>query len=329
MNLKTSYLGMQLKNPLVVSASPLSQDLDSARRLEDAGAAAIVMYSLFEEEVLEEEEQLADLMLHQDIGHGEADTYLPFHHGYKTQLEEYLEQLQKLKKHLGIPVIASLNGISEGGWIEHARDLQAAGADALELNIYFSITNFSDSCELVEDRYVNILERTRAAVDLPIAVKVSPYFSALGNFMKRLDRAGADAAVLFNRFYQPDLELDTLEVKPKLYLSEPYEALLRMHWIARIYGHVKMGLAATGGVHSYKEALKMLLVGANVTQLCSVLLKKGPDVIPESLQGMSQWMEENEYDSVEQLHGSISQMHSPDPVAFERENYLRVLKSGI
>ena len=328
MNLETTYLGMELKNPLVVSASPLSQDLDTARRLEDAGASAIVMYSLFEEEVLEEEEQLAGLMEGQDIGHGEADTYLPLHHGYKTHLEEYLEQLQSLKQHLEIPVIASLNGVTEGGWIEHATELKDAGADALELNIYFSATNFSDSSREVEDNYVRIVERTRAAVNLPIALKISPYFSSLGNLVTRLDRAGADALVLFNRFYQPDLDLDTLEVKPKLHLSESYEALLRMHWIARLYGHVKMDLAATGGVHSYQEALKMLLVGANITQLCSVLLKRGEDVIPEVLEGMARWMEEKEYESVEQLRGSVSQMHSPEPLAFERENYLRVLRSG-
>ena len=328
MNLETTYLGMELKNPLVVSASPLSQDLDTARRLEDAGASAIVMYSLFEEEVLEEEEQLAGLMEGQDIGHGEADTYLPLHHGYKTHLEEYLEQLQSLKQHLEIPVIASLNGVTEGGWIEHATELKDAGADALELNIYFSATNFSDSSREVEDNYVRIVERTRAAVNLPIALKISPYFSSLGNLVTRLDRAGADALVLFNRFYQPDLDLDTLEVKPKLHLSESYEALLRMHWIARLYGHVKMDLAATGGVHSYQEALKMLLVGANITQLCSILLKRGEDVIPEVLEGMARWMEEKEYESVEQLRGSVSQMHSPEPLAFERENYLRVLRSG-
>ncbi len=275
MNLETTYLGMKLKNPLVPSASPLSRDLDMARRLEDAGASALVMYSLFEEEVLAEEEDLEQMMGFQDIGHGEADSYLPMHHGYKTQLEEYLEQVAALKQTLDIPVIASLNGTTDGGWVEHARELEEAGADALELNVYF-IPAMHETAEDIEQRYVDILKHLKSSIDLPITVKLSPYFSSLGNLVQRLEDAGAQGVALFNRFYQPDLDLDTLEINPVMHLSTPYESLLRMHWIARLCGRVDLSLAATGGIHGAEQVSKMLLAGANVTHLCSVLLQQGP-----------------------------------------------------
>jgi len=325
MNLETTYLGMKLKNPLVPSASPLSKDLDMARKLEDAGASALVMYSLFEEEIIAEEEKLEQMMGFQDIGHGEADSYLPLHHGYKTQLEEYLEQLANLKQALDIPVIASLNGVSDGGWVEHARELEAAGADALELNLYL-IPAMQESAESVEQRYIDVIKHLKSSISLPVTVKLSPYFSSLGNLVLQLEQAGAEGVSLFNRFYQPDLDLDTLEINPVLHLSEPYEALLRMHWIARLCGRVDLSLAATGGIHGVEQVSKMLLAGANITHLCSVLLQQGPQVITSILSDLSHWMEEKEYSSVEQLTGSVCQIHAPDPVAYDRANYLTVLK---
>lgn len=326
MNLETYYLRMKLKNPLVPSASPLSKDLDMAKQLEDAGASALVMYSLFEEEILAEENNLEQLLDFQDMGHGEADSYLPVHHEYRTNLEDYLEQLHDLKNALDIPVIASLNGISEGGWVEHARELEVAGADALELNIFYISADFRDSCMDVEERYVNILTNLKSQVNLPITVKLSPYFSAFGNLVRRLEKAGADGISLFNRFYQPDLDLSTLDVVPTLHLSHSSEVLLRMHWIALLHGRVKLSMAATGGIHGYQEVAKVLLSGANVAHLCSILLKQGPGVITEILQDLEHWMEEMEYESVEQLRGSLCQLHAPDPMAYERANYLKVLQ---
>ena len=327
MDLRTKYLGLELKNPLVPSASPLSRDLDSARRLEDAGAAAIVMYSLFEEEIIAEDEALEKLMEFQDIGHGEAESYLPMPTSYKSHLDDYLEQLAALKTALDIPVIASLNGVSEGGWIEHAKELQQAGADALELNVYFLAADIEESGQVVEDRYVNILTSLREQIELPITVKLSPYFSAVGHLVKRLETAGATGVSLFNRFYQPDLDLDTLDIVPSLTLSHPYEALLRMHWIGMLHGRVELSLAATGGIHGVDEVIKMLLSGADITHLCASLLKNGPQRISEILQQLEAWMEEKEYESVQQLKGSVSQKHCIDPSAYQRANYLNVLKA--
>ena len=326
MNLETTYLGIPLKNPLVPSASPLSRDLDMAKRLEDAGAAALVMYSLFEEEVIAEEEQLTGLMDFQGLGHGEADTYLPLHPDYKTGLDEYLEQLESLKEALDIPVIASLNGATESGWVEHGRELERVGADALELNIYF-LPTAEDSAEVVEGRYVNILRQLKSQVRIPVTVKLSPYFTSLGHFVRQLETVGADGVVLFNRFYQPDLNLETLDVQPELNLSRPYESLLRMHWIGRLYDKVDLSLAATGGIHGAEQALKMLMAGASVTHMCAALLQRGPEVIGETLQDMTRWLEEKEYDSVHQLIGSVCQDHAIDPEAWDRVNYIKTLHS--
>jgi len=326
MNLETTYLGLKLKNPLVPSASPLSKDLDTARRLEDAGAAALVMYSLFEEDVLAEEEQLTGLMDFQDLGHGEADSYLPLSPDYKTGLDEYLEQLQALKSTLEIPVIASLNGATESGWVEHGRELEQAGADALELNLY-SLPTVEDSAEAVEERYLTILRQLKSQVQIPVTVKLSPYFTSLGYFVRQLETAGADGVVLFNRFYQPELNLETLDVQPELHLSHPYESLLRMHWIARLYDKVDLSLAATGGVHAAEQALKMLLAGASVVHVCAVLLQRGPDALRDILEEMHRWMEEKEYDSVYQMMGSACQVNAIDPEAWDRMNYIKTLRS--
>ena len=325
MNLQTTWLGMSLKNPLVPSASPLSQDLDSARRLEDAGAAALVMYSLFEEDILAEQERLTQLLEFQDLGHGEADSYLPLHEDYQTGLDQYLEQLQRLKKSLEIPVIASLNGSSDSGWVEHGRELQQAGADALELNIYF-LPDISEDAAAVENRYLSILKQLKQQVTIPVNIKLAPYFTSLGHFVRQLEAAGADGVSLFNRFYQPDLDLETLQVEPELHYSQPYEALLRMHWIGKLYDRVGLSLAATGGIHGSEDALKLLLVGAQVVHQCSVLLEKGPEALTETLNGIVEWMEEREYESLQQLIGSSCHNRAVNPEAWDRIHYIRTLR---
>lgn len=326
MDLRTTYLGLPLKNPLVPSSSPLSRKTDSAKQLEDAGAAALVMNSLFEEEIIDEDINIDFLMQGQSLGNAEADSYLPLPDVYKNCLDLYLEQLQDLKNALDIPVIASLNGISNGGWIEHAKDIEQAGADALELNIYYIPVDLEESGQEVEARYIDILKAVKKQVSIPVTCKLGSQFSSPGHFIKRLEAAGTDGVSLFNRFYQPDIDLETLKISPKLSLSSPYESILRMHWIAMLYGNTKLSLAATGGIHNAENALKLLLVGADITHLCSVLLNQGPQVITEILDEMTQWLEQNEYDSVEQLKGSISRGKAINPIAFERLNYLDVLQ---
>ncbi|MGA7800246.1 MAG: dihydroorotate dehydrogenase-like protein [Gammaproteobacteria bacterium] len=327
MDLGTDYLGLELANPLVPSASPLSRNLDTVRQLEDAGASAIVMYSLFEEELLQEQQQMARFLHQQDIGHSEADSFLPLPDVYRSGLDAYLEQLTALKRMLDIPVIASLNGISASGWVEHGRELADAGADALELNVYYVAANLDEPGSVVEDRYVNLLRELRGAVSIPITVKLSSQFSAVGHLVKRLEAAGANGVALFNRFYQPDIDLETLQVVPRLQLSSSTESLLRMRWIAILHGRVGLSLAATGGIHSAEDAIKMLLAGADVTHLCSVLLAHGPGRLADIRRAIEQWMDDHEYQSVRQLKGSVSHRHAADPAGFERANYLQVLDS--
>jgi len=326
-DLSTEYLGLKLSNPLVPSASPLSGNLDDARRLEDAGASALVMYSLFEEEVRAEEEQAARFLHHQDIGHAEADSFLPLPAHYTSRLDDYLHQLQALKAALDIPVIASLNGVSTNGWVDHGRELQEAGADALELNVYYVAADPKESGEAVEQRYVEILRELRRQVSIPVTMKLSEQFSAIPHLVKQLEAAGADGVALFNRFYQPDIDLETLQVTPALELSTPAEALLRIRWVAMLSGRVKLSLAVTGGIHGAPEVLKAMLAGADVTHLCSALLQHGPEHITVILRDLQHWLEENEYESLAQLKGSLSQQHAPDPAAYERANYLSVLRS--
>ena len=326
MDMTTNYLGLSLKNSLVPSASPLSKNVDTCKEMEDAGAAALVMYSLFEEEIIDEALNMDFLMQGQSLGNAEADSYLPVADCYKNCLDLYLEQLQKLKSSLEIPVIASLNGVTNGGWIEHAKDMQEAGADALELNIYHIPTDISESGLDVEKRYIDILKAVKKQVSIPVTCKLTSQFSSPGHFIKQLDKAGADGVSLFNRFYQPDINLDTLEIDPTLHLSNPYESLLRMHWIALLYGQTNLSLAATGGVHNAENVIKLLMAGADVTHLCSVLLKQGPEVIKSILADMVEWMEEKEYESVSQLKGSVSKGKAINPIAFERVNYLQVLQ---
>ncbi|MCW8902420.1 dihydroorotate dehydrogenase-like protein [Sedimenticola sp.] len=327
MDLRTTYLGLTLKNPLVPSASPLSRSLDMAKKLEDAGAAALVMYSLFEEELQHDQEVMDDYLNHQTLGHAEAASFLPLHGDLPSRQESYLEQLTRLKQALEIPVIASLNGITPGGWIEHGKALQQAGADALELNVYYIAGDSRVSGAEVERRYIDLLHELRQHVTLPIAMKLSPQFSSVANIISHLERVGANGVSLFNRFYQPDIDIDSLRVTPQLSLSSSADALLAMRWIAMLYGRVKLSLAATGGIHNHEDAVKMLLAGADVVHLCSTLLIHGTGRLAEILRGIEDWLEESPYESIEQLKGTLSQQHTSDASAYARANYLQLLNS--
>ncbi|MEW6415503.1 MAG: dihydroorotate dehydrogenase-like protein [Pseudomonadota bacterium] len=327
MDLSTAYLGLALKNPLVPSASPLTRDLDTALRLEDAGAAALVMHSLFEEELRAEDAMLDRFLVHADLGHAESDGFLPDLDAYRGGLERYVTHLHRLKRRLEIPVVASLNGVSADGWVELGRELELAGVDALELNVYHVAADMQQPGHAVEARYLELLADLRRVVNLPIAMKLSPYFSSLPNFVKQLEAAGAQGVALFNRFYQPDIDLDEMRMIDRLHLSTAAEALLRIRWIAILHGRTRLTLAATGGVHSAGEALKLLLAGADVVHLASCLLAHGPEKLTEILAGVQNWMEEKEYESLAQLQGSMSQQNLPDPSIVARASYLRVLDS--
>ena len=326
-DLSTDYLGLKLKNPLVPSASPLSRNLDDARRLEDAGAAALVMYSLFEEELCTEEAMLDRFLLEQSFGNAEAMGFMPAPASYCSGLDHYLERIRALKDTLDIPVVASLNGVSLGGWGELGAELEAAGPDALELNIYYVAGNAGESGAQVEARYLELLKALRAKVGLPIVMKLAPHFSSLPHFVRRLEEAGAQGVALFNRFYQPDIDLESLAVVERLSLSTSADSLLAMRWLAILHGRTRLTLAATGGVHTAEDALKMLLAGADVVHLASALLQHGPGRLAGLLQDLQAWMEAREYASLSQLKGSLSQQHQPDPSVFARESYIRVLDS--
>ncbi len=327
MDLRTTYLGLDLKNPLVPSASPLSRNLDTAKRLEDAGAAALVMYSLFEEELLHDQGAMDDYLNNQSLGHAEASSFLPTSEELTSRNVSYLEQLQKLKGSLGIPLIASLNGVSTSGWIKYGKSLQDAGADALELNVYFVAADMEPSGAEIEQRYVDLLTELRQHVSIPIVMKLSPQFSSVAHMVRRLEQAGAAGVSLFNRFYQPDIDIDSLRVAPQLNLSTSAESLLAMRWIAILFGQTKLTLAATGGVHDHNDAIKMLLAGADVVHLCSTLLQNGPQHLAKILHGMEQWMEESPYETVDQLKGVLSQSHADkiSASAYARANYLQLL----
>lgn len=326
-DLSTEYLGLKLSNPVVPSASPLSQELDSALALQDAGASALVMHSLFEEKIIHEDEHLARFFHQQSLGHGEADSFHPVPDDYRSYQDDYLEHLQTLKQHLHIPVIASLNGTTPGGWIEYGTALQQAGADALELNVYYLAADPDEDSQQVENRYLDVLQSLRQQVQIPVTVKLSPQFSALIPFTRRLQQAGANGIALFNRFYQPDINLETLQVEPKVVLSTSQEALLRIRWTAILSDHLDCSLAVTGGMHNHEDILKALMAGADVTHMCSALLRQGPDLIATVLQQLQDWLEQHEYDSVQQLKGSISRNKAMDPTAYERANYMSVLDS--
>ena len=327
MDLSTTYLGLELSNPIVPSASPLSASLDSVLELEDAGASALVMHSLFEEQITQESHRLDHYLDYGTESFAEALSYFPQAEDYNIGPNEYLEHIQRVKGAVDIPVIGSVNGISIGGWIGYARLIEEAGADALELNIYYISTSPERTAVQVEDRYVEIVKEIRRSINIPLAVKIGPFFSSMGNFASKLRDAGADALVLFNRFYQPDFDLHKLEVVPRVVLSRSNELLLPLRWVAILYGRVDVDFAITSGVHTYEDVLKGVMAGANVTMMASELLQNGPFRISEILEAMRVWMEEHEYESVEQMRGSMSQENVVEPSAFERANYMKVLQS--
>jgi dihydroorotate dehydrogenase (fumarate) len=325
-DLSTTYLGLKLRSPLVASASPLSRDIEGICRLEDAGASAVVLYSLFEEQLRQEE---ADLDYHMAAGtesFAESITYFPQPSEFHTGPEGYLKHISKAKKAVGIPIIASLNGSTLGGWTKFAGQIERAGADAIECNIYFIPTDPKLTAEDVEKTYLDILKAVKSTVTIPVAVKLSPFFSNMANMAHRLDKAGADALVLFNRFYQPDIDLEELAIRPNVLLSTPQALRLPLTWIGILHGRVKAGLAATGGVHGADDVIKLLMVGANVTMLCSSLMRHGINHLRHVERELREWMEAHEYESVAQMQGSMSQIKCPDPGAFERAQYMRAVK---
>ena len=325
-DLSTSYLGLKLGLPLAVSASPLSRDVDGICRLEEAGASAVVLYSLFEEQLRQEE---VDLEYHLSAGtesFAESLTYFPQPSEFQTGPEGYLNHIRKAKSSVSIPIIASLNGSTLGGWTKFAAEIERAGADAIECNIYYIPTDPGLLAADVEKTYVDIVQAVKSSVTIPVAVKLSPFFSNMANMARRLDEAGADALVLFNRFYQPDIDLEELEIRPNVLLSTPQALRLPLTWIGILYGRVKAGLAATGGVHGAEDVIKLLMVGANVTMLCSSLMRHGVNHLRHVERELRSWMEEHEYESVAQMQGSMSQIKCPDPAAFERAQYMRAVK---
>jgi dihydroorotate dehydrogenase (fumarate) len=325
MDLTTKYLDLTLRSPLVPSASPLTRELDDLKRAEDVGAGAVVLPSVFEEQLRTESVELDRALSQGTESFAEALSYFPQVGEFRVGPEDYVELVSRAKAALGIPVIASLNGTSSGGWTEYAKKLQQAGADALELNVYYIPTDADLPGQEVEATYLDILKAVKAEVTIPVAVKLSPFFSNLANMAMRLDAAGANGLVMFNRFYQPDINLEHLEVEHNLLLSTPHARRLPLRWIAILYGRVKGSLAATSGIHTGADALKMLMAGADVTMLCSVLLQKGIGHLAAIDREMRQWMTEHEYESVTQLKGSLSQKNCPDPSAFERAQYMKVL----
>ncbi len=327
MDLRTTYLGLNLKNPLLPSSSPLTRKISDLRAMEDAGAGGVVLYSLFEEQIRQETHTLNEHLMHGAESTAEALSYFPDTLAYKCGPDAYLDHIQRAKAALDMPVIASLNGVSTGGWVQYAKHIEAAGADALELNIYYLPTNFDMSGVEVENLYLAALRDVKTAVSIPVAMKLSPYFSAMANMSRRLADAGANGLVLFNRFYQPDLDLDNLEVVPNLKLSSSAELRLPLRWIALLYGHVQTDLALTTGIHSVQDALKGIAAGASVVMMASELLRNGIGRLKVIQLGIEAWLIENEYESLEQLRGSLSQTNCSEPAAFERANYMRVLNS--
>ncbi|MGE5812467.1 MAG: dihydroorotate dehydrogenase-like protein [Ignavibacteria bacterium] len=327
MDLSTSYLGLNLKNPIICSAGPVSESIDGIKSLEDAGAAAVVLYSLFEEEIENDSLELFQRTTEHDESYAEATNYFPEPYDFRIGPEEYLEHIRKAKESVDIPVIASLNGSSPGGWIDYAKKIQYAGADALELNIYQIAANPKKSSLEVEKIYLDILRDIKVNVDIPIAVKMHPFFSSVAWMAEQLTNQGADGLVLFNRFYQPDIDIENLDVVPNLVLSTQADSRLALRWIGILYGRIHADLAATGGIHNEIDVLKMIMAGAQATQMLSALLKNGIKHITEVLRKMIFWMETNEYDSLEMMRGSMSHKNAANPSQYERANYMKVLHS--
>ena len=326
-DLSTEYLGLKLANPLVPSSSPLTGDINSAKKLEDAGASALILPSLFEQAIEHEQKQLEHFVHSQALGSYEAQSYQPIPGDYGSELDNYLERIQQFKSSLDIPVIASLNGVSTNGWIDTGKELQQAGADALELNVYYIAADPDTSGEEVENRYIQLLTDLREHINIPVTMKLSSQFSSVANMVLKLQHAGAQGVSLFNRFYQPDVDLETLQIKPHLELSNSMESLLRIRWIALIRDRVNLSIAATGGFHRTDDIIKSLLVGADITHLCSVLLQKGPEHIAVLKQEMNNWLEEKEYASITQMKGSISKSSAINPEELEHSNYMHIIKN--
>ena len=327
MDLKTKYMGLELKNPVAASASPLTQEADSAKKLEDAGVSAIVVHSLFEEQLSHESGELDHYLTAGAESFAEATTYFPAQDDFKLGPVEYLDHIASLKKSLEIPIIGSLNGVSKGGWVDYAKNIQEAGADALELNVYYVPTDPEMDGSKIEEMYIDTLKAVKANVNIPVAIKVGPFFTAMANMAKKLDDAGADALVLFNRFYQPDFDLDKLEVVPNLLLSSKYEMRLPLRWIAILFDKVKASLAATRGIQDAEDVIKIMMAGGDVAMIASEFLRNGAGKATGIINGMKAWMEEKEYESVEQMKGSMSQKAVGEPAAFERANYMKTLQS--
>lgn len=326
MDLQTTYLGLKLRNPLLAGASPLCDDLDVVRRLEDAGVGGLIMHSLFEEQITQQQvaefahtENPADMF-------AEATSFFPRLEEYHLGPDRYFAQIEKIKSAVSLPLIASLNGTTPGGWVENARHIEAAGADALELNVYYLPTSIHESGAHVEQRTLDILKMVVDCVKIPVAVKLSPFFSAPANFAHRLDKNGASGLVLFNRFYQPDIDIEELNAQPRLELSTPAELRLRLRWAAILCGHVSADISISGGVHSVNDVIKSIMTGAATVQMVSALLRRGPEIVRDILFDLSAWLEEKEYTSLAQMRGSMSLQKCPDPSAFERANYLRTLQ---
>ncbi|MCG3176663.1 MAG: NAD-dependent dihydropyrimidine dehydrogenase subunit PreA [Candidatus Omnitrophica bacterium] len=326
-DLSTTYLGLRLRNPLVPSASPLTRTLEGVRRLEEAGAGAIVMYSLFEEQINHESEQLDHYLNYSSDSSPEALSYFPEMKNYNIGPEEYLELVSRAKRSIDIPLIGSLNGVSPGGWVRYAKAIEDAGADALELNVYFIPTDPMTSSGAVEEMYLDVVRRVRETIRIPLAVKISPYFSSTAWMCRRLHESGAQGVVLFNRFYQPDLDPETLEVVPDLVLSRADELRLPLRWAAILHGRVRADVAVSGGVHGSRDVIKAVMAGAAVAHMTSELLQKGIRRIPEILAEVRTWMTEHEYVSMDQMRGCMSQQHVAEPAVFERANYMKVLQS--
>ncbi len=325
MNLSTTYLGLKLAHPLMAGASPMVDDMGMVKRLEDAGASAIVMHSLFEEQITREEQgTIMDMQLSSNAS-AEAISFFPQADEYRLGPEKYLEQLRRIKGAVSVPVIASLNGTTPAGWLHYGKLMQDAGADALELNVYHIPTDAAESATDVEKRTLDIVRAVKAEVKIPVSVKLSPFFSALAHFAVDLEAAGADGLVLFNRFFQPDINVEELTAEPSLQLSTPSDLLLRLRWLAVLHGHVKGSLGVTGGVHDAIGALKAVMAGADAVQMVSALLIHGPERLAQTKAGLAAWLEEHEYESLAQAKGSMSLVKSPNPQAFTRANYMRIL----
>jgi dihydroorotate dehydrogenase (fumarate) len=328
-DLSTQYLGLKLRNPLVVSASPLCKDITNLRHMEDCGASAVVLHSLFEEQINLESNELDRFIWDGSELGAESTTIFPDLGEYNIGPHAYLEHIRQAKQTVSIPVIASLNGVSRGGWVSYAREMQQAGADAIELNVYFIPAEPGATSADIEKLYLDLVSEIRQTVTIPVAVKVGPYFSAFANMAQRLEAAGANGIVLFNRFYQPDFDLDALEVKPVVTLSNSSELLLRLHWTAMLHGQIHADIAITGGVHTAEDVVKSMMAGAKVTMLASALLQNGIAYLRPLRNQLEAWLENHEYESVEQMQGSMSQKNVPNPKAFQRSNYMRVLSSYV